>query len=259
MRRERIRRLLEELRAGTVEIDEALRHLDREPLDHLGFARLDHHRSLRIGHPEAVYSEGKDPAQLVAICRSLAERGDGFLATRASEEQLRRLEAEFEGLKVARPGRIAWLAPEEALEPQVLGEVLVVTAGTVDLPVGEEARMTARAHGNPVRLHADVGVAGLHRILELQDELRNASVVIVVAGMDGALASVVGGLVARPVIAVPSSAGYGAARGGLAPLLAMLSSCAPGVVVVNVDNGYGAACAATRFNQPGRILGREAV
>lgn len=255
MRRERLRRLLEGLQAGSIEVEEALRRLDRAPLDRLGFARLDHHRSLRTGHPEAVYAEGKEPGHLVAICRDLAATGEGFLATRASEDQLRRLEAEFEGLEVSRPGRIAWLPPEEPLRPEVLGEVLVVTAGTVDLPVAHEAMMTCRAHGDPVRLHADVGVAGLHRILELQDELRGASVVIVIAGMDGALASVVGGLVARPVVAVPTSAGYGAARWGLAALLSMLASCAPGVAVVNVDNGYGAACAASRFNQPGRTLG----
>ncbi len=258
MRRERARRLLEAVRAGRLAIDDALCDLDREPLDRLGFARVDHHRSLRMGHPEAVYAEGKELEQLVSICRSLSERGDGFLATRASDEQLGRLEVEFDGLRLSRRGRIAWLPPREPVEPDVLGEVLVVTGGTADLPVAEEAIVTARAHGNPTRLQADVGVAGLHRILELQDELRGSSVVIVVAGMDGALASVVGGLVARPVIAVPTSVGYGAAHGGRAALLSMLASCAPGVVVVNVDNGYGAACAATRFNQPDRIPGGEA-
>lgn len=257
MRRERLRGLLEELRAGRVEIEEVLRRLDREPLDRLGFARLDHHRALRIGHPEAVYGPGKPPDQLVEICRRLARRREGFLVTRASEEQLGRLEAEFGGLEVSRTGRIAWLPPEEPLAPEVLGEILVVTAGTVDLPVAEEALVTARALGNPVRLHADVGVAALHRVVELQDELRDASVVVVVAGMDGALASVIGGLVSRPVIAVPTSVGYGAASGGLAALLSMLASCAPGVVVVNVDNGYGAACAAVRCNQAGGTPGRN--
>lgn len=257
MRRDRARRLLEAVRQGTIEIEEALHRLDREPLDRLGFARLDYHRALRVGHPEAVYAEGKEPDELVAICRSLSERGEGFLATRASAVQLRRLEREFEPLEVSWRGRIAWQPPLDPFEPEVLGEVLVVTAGTVDLPVAEETVVTARAHGNPTRLHADVGVAGLHRILDLQDEIRGAAVVIVVAGMDGALASVVGGLVARPVVAVPTSVGYGAAAGGRAALLSMLASCAPGVVVVNVDNGYGAACAATRFNQPDRIPGGE--
>lgn len=256
MRRERLRRLLEALTVGEVEVAEALRRLDREPLDRLGFARLDHHRSLRLGHPEAVYAEGKPPGQLVEICRRLADRGEGFLATRASEEQLAGLEAEFTGLEVSRTGRIAWHPPDEPLALPVLGEILIVTAGTVDLPVAEEARMTARALGNPVRVHADVGVAALHRIVELQDELRDASVVVVVAGMDGALASVVGGLVPRPVIAVPTSVGYGVASGGVAALLSMLASCAPGVAVVNVDNGYGAACAAARINQAAGTSGR---
>lgn len=249
MRRERLERLLERLRRGEAQVPEVLDLLDREPLDILGFARLDHHRALRIGHPEAVFCEGKELDQLAAICRSLASRGEGFLATRASEEQLDALEREFPGLEVSRRGRIAHLPPAEPLRPRVLGEVMVVTAGTADLPVAEEAVITARAHGNPVRLCADAGVAGLHRILELRDELRAASVVIVVAGMDGALPSIVGGLVRRPVIAVPTSAGYGASLGGLAALLTMLTSCAPGVTVVNVDNGYGAGCAATRINQ----------
>ncbi len=186
----------------------------------------------------------------------MARRGDGFLATRASPEQLDRLESEFPEARVSRPGRIAHLPPDEPLEPAVLGRILIVTAGTADLPVAEEARVTAEALGNPVELRADVGVAALHRILERVDELRSAAVTVVVAGMDGALPSVVGGLVASPVIAVPTSAGYGAALGGLAALATMLTSCAPGLTVVNVDNGYGAACAATRINQAsGRTRG----
>lgn len=249
MRRERLARLLERLQRGEAGVLEVLARLDREPLDLLDFARLDHHRAMRIGHPEAVFCQGKELEQLMAICRSLASRGEGFLATRASPEQLDALEREFPGLEVSRRGRIAHLPPAEPLRPRVLGEVLVVTAGTADLPVAEEAVVTSRAHGNTVRLHADAGVAGLHRILDLQDELRAASVVIVVAGMDGALPSVVGGLIPKPVIAVPTSAGYGVSLGGLAALLTMLTSCAPGVTVVNVDNGYGAACAATRINQ----------
>ncbi len=223
--------------------------LDRAPTETLDFATLDHHRALRLGHPEAVYCEGKAPEELVEICRRLASRGDGFLATRASEIQLELLREAFPAVEVSERGRIAHLPPADPLRPPVGGPVLILTAGTVDLPVAEEARVTASALGNPVRLVPDVGVAGLHRVLARQDQLREAAVVIVVAGMDGALPSVVGGLVARPVIAVPTSVGYGAGQGGFAALLTMLNSCAPGVVVVNVDNGYGAACAATRINQ----------
>lgn len=256
MRRDRLRALLTACRDGELEVEELLRRLDRAPVEALGFARLDHHRALRLGDPEAVFCPGKEADEVVAICRSLAERGEGFLATRASETQLERLEAEFAGLEVSRRGRIAHLPGEERPDPRVLGDVLVVTAGTADLPVAREAEVTARAHGNPVRVLTDVGVAAVHRILEFQDELRSAAVVLVVAGMDAALVSVVGGLVAGPVIGVPTSVGYGVAEGGRAALLSSLASCAPGVTVVNVDNGYGAACAATRINQPERTLSR---
>lgn len=249
MRRGRLLELLEGVRRGEVEPEQLLGILERAPTAALGFANVDHHRALRLGHPEAVYCEGKEVSQVLEICRSLADHGEGFLATRASPQQLDRLEAEFPALEVSSLGRIAHLPPEEPAPQRVRGVVAILTAGTVDLPVAEEARFTARALGNPVELRADVGIAGLHRLLTFQDELRRAAVVIVVAGMDGALASVVGGLIAQPVIAVPTSAGYGAALNGLAPLLTMLTSCAPGVVVVNVDNGYGAAYAATRINQ----------
>lgn len=257
MRRDRLRALLAAYRVGDLEEEELLRSLDRAPVEALGFARVDHHRALRIGHPEAVFCPGKEVEEVVSICRSLAGRGDGFLATRASGPQLDRLEGEFPGLEVSRRGRIAHLPGEDRSSPRILGEVIVVTAGTADLPVAEEAEVTARAQGNPVRLLADVGVAGVHRILEFQDDLRAAAVVVVVAGMDAALVSVVGGLVAAPLIAVPTSVGYGVAEGGRAALLSALASCAPGVTVVNVDNGYGAACAATRINQPGRTLSPE--
>lgn len=247
--RSRILDLLKAVRAGSLEPTEALARLDRAPTETLPFATLDHHRALRLGHPEAVYSEGKPPEQLVEICRRLADRGEGFLATRASEVQLEALREAFPAVEVSELGRIAHLSPADPVRPAVRGPVLILTAGTVDLPVAEEAQVTASALGNPVKLVADVGVAGLHRVLAHQDELRKAAVVIVVAGMDGALPSVVGGLVAGPVIAVPTSVGYGVGQGGLAALATMLTSCAPGVVVMNVDNGYGAACAATRINQ----------
>lgn len=249
MRRERIRGWLEELGNGGMDPDELLRRLSREPTESLGFATLDHHRSLRLGHPEAVYCEGKTPSQVVRICRRLADRGEGFLATRVGSAALTRLREEFAELEVSELGRIAHLAARDPVAPRVAGDVLIVTGGTSDLPVAEEARIAATAMGNPVRLRADVGIAALHRILSLQDELLSAAVVVVIAGMDGALPSVVAGLVACPVVAVPTSVGYGAAFAGVGPLLSMLNSCAPGLVVVNIDNGYGAACAATRINQ----------
>jgi hypothetical protein len=249
VRRERLRELLDGLARGEISREELLRVLDRDPVERLPFAVLDHHRSLRLGHPEAILCEGKSTEQVMEIARRMADRGEGFLATRAGHDVLDRLERAFPELEVSRPGRIAHLPAADGHRPRVLGTVLVVSAGTADIPVAEEAALTARAHGNPVELRYDVGVAGLHRILEVRDELQEAAVVIVVAGMDGALPSVVGGLVGTPVVAVPTSTGYGAAAGGVAALHAMLCSCAPGVCVVNIDNGYGAGCAATRINQ----------
>lgn len=249
VRRERLRALLDGFARGEVGREEVLTRLDRAPVDHLPFAVVDQHRALRLGHPEAILCEGKTTDEVLEIARAMAGGGEGFLATRADASALKALEAEFPDLQVSRRGRVAHLPPDEPADAEVLGTVLVVSAGTADIPVAEEAAVSARAQGNPVRTRYDVGVAGLHRILSVQDELREAAVVVVAAGMDGALPSVVGGLIATPVIAVPTSTGYGASLGGIAALLTMLSSCAPGVTVVNIDNGYGAACAATRINQ----------
>jgi len=249
VRRERLRALLDGFARGELEREELVARLDSAPVDDLPFAVVDRHRSLRLGHPEAILCEGKTTAQVVEIARRMVGHGEGFLATRADAGTLDALQDEFPGIEASREGRIAHLAPDEPVEPRVLGDVLIVSAGTSDIPVAEEAAVSARAQGNPVETRYDVGVAGLHRILGVQEDLRRAAVVIVVAGMDGALPSVVGGLIATPVIAVPTSTGYGASLGGIAALLTMLSSCAPGVTVVNIDNGYGAACAATRINQ----------
>lgn len=251
VQRQRLRQLLHRFQQGEIDGEALLGRLDEAPTERLDFAEIDHQRALRLGHPEAVFCEGKATAELVDICRRMAERGDGFLATRARPEQLERLAEEFPGLQVSARGRIAHLAADEPVDPPVRGTVLVVSAGTADLPVAEEARFAARALGNPVESRFDVGVAGLQRILSARDALRDAAVVVVVAGMDGALPSVVGGLVSAPVVAVPTSAGYGASFEGVAALLTMLNSCAPGVTVVNIDNGYGAAYAATRINQHG--------
>jgi len=258
VRRERLRGLLDGFARGEISGEELLRVLDRDPVDHLPFAVVDHHRSLRLGHPEAIFCEGKSTEQVLEIARNMADRGEGFLATRADEAALDALRDGFPDLRISRPGRIAHLPAEDRAPPAVLGRVLVVSAGTADIPVAEEAAMTARAHGNPVDVRYDVGVAGLHRILEVRDELQEAAVVVVVAGMDGALPSVVGGLVGTPVVAVPTSTGYGASGGGVAALHAMLCSCAPGVCVVNIDNGYGAGCVATRINQAALARGGEA-
>ena len=250
LRRDRLRQWLEDLSAGRRSLEETLRALEREPFqEDLGFARVDHHRRLRQGDPEVVYCPGKTAEQIVAICETLARRGDGFLATRADEAAQSRLREAFPAACVNPVARTVVLAADEPVRVPVRGPVCVVTAGTADLPVAEEAAVCAAAMGNPVNRLNDVGVAGLHRLLRAHDELGEAAVVVVVAGMEAALGSVVGGLVAAPVIAVPTSVGYGASFGGLAALLALLNSCAPGVLVVNIDNGYGAAAAATRINR----------
>lgn len=249
MRPERLKNLLERFQRGEVSAREVLDHLERAPFEDLGYARLDHHRALRQGYPEVVYCEGKTADQVAGICARLAAAGDGLLATRAEDAIRRRLAADHPTIEINDLARTAYLPPAEPPEIEVHGPVLVVTAGTSDLPVAEEAAVAARAMGNPVRRLDDVGVAGIHRLFAGHEELRQAAVVIVVAGMEAALASVVGGLVAAPVVAVPTSIGYGASFGGLAALLGLLNSCAPGVTVVNIDNGYGAAAAATRINR----------
>ena len=230
-------------------MDDVIDHLRRAPFEDLGFARLDHHRTVRHGYPEVVYCPGKSPDQIAEICQALADVGEGVLATRVEGATRRRLVEVFEGIEINDLARTAYIPPEEPLHVEVRGHALIVTAGTSDLPVAEEAAVAARAMGNPVRRLDDVGVAGIHRLLSDHEALGRAAVIVVVAGMEAALASVVGGLVPVPVIAVPTSVGYGASFGGLAALLGLLNSCAPGVVVVNIDNGFGAAAAATRINR----------
>ncbi len=238
-----LRALLDDVRDGTLAPDEAVARLRRLPFADLGFARVDHHRALRQGLPEAVYAPGKTPAQCAAIVAELlAEPGTGpVLLTRADD-------AQAEAALGANPGAVrtgSTLAWRSALERP--GRVLVLTAGTADLPVADECTATLTAYGfRPVQV-ADVGVAGVHRLLATVDELAAADVVVVVAGMEGALASLVGGMTPAPVVAVPTSVGYGAALEGVTALLAMLSSCAAGLTVVGIDNGFGAACAVARL------------
>jgi NCAIR mutase (PurE)-related protein len=246
VRRERVRDLLSKVADGSVPVESALASLAQEPMESLGFATIDHHRALRQGFPEVVYGAGKTPEQLVAIARHIADRGDGVLATRVADDAIPALLAALPG---AQHNALARTVMLRAAQPPMAarGTALIVTAGTSDLPVAEEAAVTADAMGCVAERLTDVGVAGIHRVLASRGALERADVVIVVAGMDGALASVVGGLVRVPVIAVPTSVGYGASFGGIAPLLTMLNSCAAGVTVVNIDNGFGAAVAAARI------------
>ncbi len=241
---ERLEQLLGDLAAGRMTPADALERLRHFPTESLSFAQLDHHRALRQGHPEVVFCGGKTVEQVGAICERLAAQG-GFLGTRATPEQAEALAGRFGGLEWNPVARTVLLRAAPAVK--LPGTVLVACAGTSDLPVAEEAAVTADALGAAVERLTDVGVAGLHRLLSASETLRRADVLIVVAGMEGALPSVVGGLVGVPVIAVPTSVGYGAAFGGVAALLAMLNSCAAGVTVVNIDNGFGAAMAAIRI------------
>lgn len=246
MRRERVRDLLTRVADGSLPVEGALDSLSAEPLESLGFATIDHHRALRQGFPEVVYGAGKTTEQVVAIASRIAERGDGVLVTRIEENAVEALSRALPGMEHNAIARTAFLRPRVA--PQASGStLLIVTAGTSDLPVAEEAAVTASAMACTVERLTDVGVAGIHRILSRREVLDAAGAIIVVAGMDGALASVVGGLARAPVIAVPTSVGYGASFGGIAPLLTMLNSCAAGVTVVNIDNGFGAAVAAARI------------
>jgi hypothetical protein len=245
---EQIAALLAEVSAGRIGPDAALERLRHLPFEQLDFATVDHHRALRQGQPEVVFCEGKTVEQVVAICERLAAVSGQFLGTRAMPAQAEALRAQFPRLAWHPLARVVRLPPEGAPTPRV-GTVLVVCAGTSDLPVAEEAALVADAFGHRVERLVDVGVAGLHRLLAAGEKLGAADVIIVVAGMEGALPSVVGGLVRVPVIAVPTSVGYGAAFGGLAALLGMLNSCASGLTVVNIDNGFGAAAAASRILQ----------
>ena len=245
MDRETLHRLLEDVQAGRLDLDAALRRLRSLPFEDLGFARIDHHRTLRGGAPEAVFCQGKTPEQVVAIVERLAVDHVNVLATRA-DARIADAVAAAGVPHVYHPlPRLLVLRP---VPVDGVGLIAVVAAGTADLPVAEEAALVAEALGNRVERLTDCGVAGLHRLLPHYDLLADANAIVAVAGMEGALPSVIGGLVDRPVIAVPTSVGYGASFGGIAALLAMLNSCAPGVSVVNIDNGYGAAHQASQIN-----------
>lgn len=245
---ERLRTLLESVRSGDVDVAQAAERLSVLPFVDAVGARVDTHRAIRQGIPEVVYGAEKTPGQIVEVARALRGEGQDVLVTRVDPVKAERVgealpEAEYEG-----SSRLLWIGPEE-VPLRGKGTILVVTAGTADAPVASEAVGVARRFGNKVELLEDVGVAGLHRLLASLELLRSARVVIVVAGMEGALPSVIGGLVDKPVIAVPTSVGYGASLGGIAALLGMLTSCASNVTTVNIDNGFGAAHVATLINR----------
>ncbi len=244
MIRERLREWLQALAAGEISVEEVLRRLEGLPYEDLGTVRLDHHRGIRKHFPEIIYGPGKTREELHKIVASFRERGLPFLITRVSSEQAQGLKEAFPELEYHSRARLLGKRPEGRL----VGKILVISAGTADLPVAEEARVAAEYFGNRVESLYDVGVAGLHRLFPELERLRSARAIVVVAGMEGALPSVIAGLVDRPVIAVPTSVGYGAHFGGLAPLLAMLNTCAMGVAVVNIDNGVGAAYFASIIN-----------
>ncbi len=248
MNQKQIEQTLTDVKNGTLGVEEAVQRLRHLPFEDIGFAKVDHHRTIRCGFPEVIYSPGKTPEQIAAIFEKLVPTGQNIMATRAEEQVFDEVVqlAKLEGLHYEKAARIIVLEQKPIENP--VGRIIVVTAGTADMPVAEEARVTAHMLGQHVELICDVGVAGIHRLLGNIEQIRAANVVIVVAGMEGALASVVGGLVDNPVIAVPTSVGYGASFEGLSALLTMLNSCASGVTVVNIDNGFGAAYSASMIN-----------
>jgi NCAIR mutase (PurE)-related protein len=248
MKRSQLTRLLQQYKRGAISAGQVIEKFSSGIVEQLDFATLDHHRELRQGFPEVILCEGKTPRQVAGIARRIVSHGSILLATRASEEHYAAVKKAVRGSHHNPIGRTI-TANEGLATMRGRGTILVVTAGTSDIPVAEEAIVTACIMGNRVDSLFDVGVAGIHRIISQSEKLRKASVVIVVAGMEGALASVVGGLVAVPVIAVPTSTGYGASFKGVSALLGMLNSCAAGVTVVNIDNGFGAAFAASLINR----------
>jgi pyridinium-3,5-biscarboxylic acid mononucleotide synthase len=243
--------LLEKVRQGTLTPDQGLERLKHLPFEDLGFARVDHHRTLRHGFPEVIFSPGKKPEQVAAIVKSLLQQKSNILITRSNDEVYKRVHRVTAKAIFHSDSKAITIAHDTKIYGE--GSIHVVCAGTSDIPVAEEAVVTAQIMGNDVRATYDVGVAGIHRLLNIREALTQASVVIVVAGMEGALASVVGGLLSVPVIAVPTSIGYGSSFGGLSSLLAMLNSCASNVVVVNIDNGFGAGYVASLINRKRKI------
>ena len=243
--------LLERVRNGSLGVEEALQQLGRFPAESLDEACIDHQRQLRTGLPEVIFGESKSAEQIVSIASAMLEQGGPVLVTRVDSQKATEVMERIPQFTFHDQARILQCGSASVESDRIIGEVVVVCAGTSDLGVAEEARVTIETLGHPCRTIYDAGVAGLHRLLAQHELLQNAAVIIVVAGMEGALPSVVGGLVSCPVIGVPTSVGYGAGIGGFAALLGMLNSCAPGLAVVNIDNGFGAACMAIKINSLG--------
>jgi NCAIR mutase (PurE)-related protein len=242
-----LKSLLEDVKSGSLEIDSALEKLKTLPYENLGFARVDHHRQLRQGLPEVIFCQGKTPEQAALIAQSLARDGGSVMASRAEPAHYDAIRALLPAAVYSPAARIVTVTA--ANPPEKRGLIAVCTAGTADIPVAEEAALTAEAFGCNVERIFDVGVAGIHRLFDRLESIRKANAVVAVAGMEGALAGVIGGLVDRPVIAVPTSIGYGASFGGLSALLTMLNSCSAGIGVVNIDNGFGAGYLAAQINR----------
>jgi NCAIR mutase (PurE)-related protein len=245
---ETLKDILQAFRDGKLDLAATVERLRTLPFEDLGFARVDHHRALRRGFPEVIFGEGKSPEQIASVMRALLSQGAPVLVTRVDAAKAGAVRKEVPAAVYHELARALTVRPQE-VSKRGRGTIMVVAAGTSDIPVAEEAVVTAEMMGSQVERLYDVGVAGLHRLLDYLQELRQAHVFVVVAGLEGALPSVIGGLVDRPIVAVPTSVGYGASFNGLAALLAMLNSCAPGVAVVNIDNGFGAGYLASLINQ----------
>jgi len=242
-----LEKILGEIRAGKVSVEEAMEKLRDFPYTDLGFARIDNHRELRTGYPEIVYCAGKAPEQVRAIFKAMEGHNNNIIGTKAGKELFDYISPSFPEAVYYETARIISIVKKEIVPPA--SKIAIITAGTSDIPVAEEAAVTAELLGNEVIRIYDAGVAGIHRLVDKLPEIRSCRVSVVIAGMEGALASVVGGLVNMPVIAVPTSVGYGASFEGISALLAMMTSCAAGVTVVNIDNGFGAGFAASRINR----------
>jgi NCAIR mutase (PurE)-related protein len=245
MNSNKIKNLLASVKDGDVSIEDALKRLKHLPYEDISFAKVDHHRHLRQGVPEVIYASGKTEKQVLSIARAMHEKSRSFLITKATKKI-------YASLRIR--GTVFYPAAgiiSVGEEKKKTGDVLILTAGTSDIPVAEEAAVTASFLGSKVETAYDVGVAGLHRLMDASDEMRKARVIVVAAGMEGALPSVVGGMTDKPIIAVPTSTGYGTSLGGLTALFAMLNSCVPGIAVMNIDNGFGAGCLAHKINTLG--------
>ena len=253
-----LRTLINEVKTGVRSVDDALSALRAWPYENLGFARVDHHRALRKGFPEVVFGEGKTVSQIVEIMTRLASQSPRVMVTRANEEAYEAVRKAVPSARYLETARIVLVESQPRSEPNKDDAyVLVASAGTVDVPVAEEAAVTAEVMGSRVERLYDVGVAGLHRLLDQRKLLENANVIIAVAGMDGVLPTIIAGLVESPVIALPTSVGYGTGLGGVAAVLTMLNACAPGIAIVNIDNGFGAGFMAHTINQRNRVRSGE--